>query len=156
MLPRVNVATKIQSSHSWQWLIQKEKKVPSLFGGICNVELRFGQRRGCLVEWWQLLLSPSHSNTLDVTRPQTNSGSVCVSLCAGQVLFDTVYLLVKGTCASTKKKKKKNRTGSFKRKETVLVAVPVHRCVELSSIECVHDEVRDTDSDYVMRKPSRC
>ena len=26
MLPRVNVATKIQSSHSWQWLIQKEKK----------------------------------------------------------------------------------------------------------------------------------
>ena len=28
----------------------------------------------------------------------------------------------------------------------------MHRCVELWSIECV----RDTDSDYVMRKPSRC
>ena len=27
---------------------------------------------------------------LDVTRPQTNSDSVCVSLCAGQVFFDTV------------------------------------------------------------------
>ena len=45
------------------------------------------------VEWPQLLLSPSHSNILNVTRPQTNSDSVCVSLCAGQVLFDTVYLL---------------------------------------------------------------
>ena len=31
-----------------------------------------------------------------------------------------------------------------------------HRCVELWSIECVRDKVRDTDSDYVMRKPSRC
>ena len=30
------------------------------------------------------------------------------------------------------------------------------RCVELWSIECVRDKVRDTDSDYVMRKPSRC
>ena len=27
---------------------------------------------------------------------------------------------------------------------------------ELWSIECVRDKVRDTDSDYVMRKPSRC
>ena len=32
----------------------------------------------------------------------------------------------------------------------------MHRCVELWSIECVRDKVRDTDSDYVMRKPSRC
>ena len=31
---------------------------------------------------------------LDVTKPQTNNDSVWVSLCAGQVLFDTVYLLV--------------------------------------------------------------
>ena len=46
------------------------------------------------LEWWQLSLSPSHSNILDVTRPQANNDSVCVSLCAGQVLFDTVYLLV--------------------------------------------------------------
>ena len=28
--------------------------------------------------------------------------------------------------------------------------------VELWSIECIRDKVRDTDSDYVMRKPSRC
>ena len=46
------------------------------------------------VEWWQLLWSPIHSNILDVKRPQTNNDSVWVSLCAGQVLFDTVYLLV--------------------------------------------------------------
>ena len=34
----------------------------------------------------------------------------------------------------------------------------MHRWVELWSIECVRDKVglRDTDSDYVMRKPSRC
>ena len=32
----------------------------------------------------------------------------------------------------------------------------MHRCVELWSIECVRDKVRDTDSGYVMRKPSRC
>ena len=28
--------------------------------------------------------------------------------------------------------------------------------VQLWSIECVRDKVRDTDSDHVMRKPSRC
>ena len=28
--------------------------------------------------------------------------------------------------------------------------------MQLWSIECVRDKVRDTDSDYVMRKPSRC
>ena len=38
----------------------------------------------------------------------------------------------------------------------VAVLVQDHRCVELWSIECVRDKVRDTDSDYVMRKPSRC
>ena len=32
----------------------------------------------------------------------------------------------------------------------------MHRCVKLWSIECVRDKVRDTDSDYVLRKPSRC
>ena len=32
----------------------------------------------------------------------------------------------------------------------------MYRCVELWSIECVRDKVRDTDGDYVMRKPSRC
>ena len=79
-----------------------KKKSSEPFPGI--LELRFGKRRGCLVECWQLLLSSSHSNILDVTRPQTNSGIVCVSLCAGQVLFHTVYLLVEGTCAWTKKR----------------------------------------------------
>ena len=28
----------------------------------------------------------------------------------------------------------------------------MHRCVELWSIECVRDKVRDTDSDYVTEK----
>ena len=55
------------------------------------MELRFPVANDVAVKWWQLLLSPSHSNISDVTRPQTNSDSVCVSLCAGQVLFDTVY-----------------------------------------------------------------
>ena len=34
----------------------------------------------------------------------------------------------------------------------------MHRCVVLWSIQCVRDKVRgyDTDSDYVMRKPSLC
>ena len=87
----------LRSSHSWQWLIQKVQSLLQLQGS-CNVELHFGKRRGCLVEWWQLLLSPSHSNILNVTRPQTNKMQTvpgCASsLCAGQVLFDTVYLLV--------------------------------------------------------------
>ena len=58
----------LQSSHSLQWLIQKKKEVQSLLQGSCNVELSFGQGRGCLVEWGQLLLSPSHSNILDVNQ----------------------------------------------------------------------------------------
>ena len=67
--------------------------------------------------------------------------------------------LTLSTCLSKElalqqQQKKKDRTGSFKRKETVLV--PVHQCVELWSIECVRDEVRDTESDYLMRTPSRC
>ena len=55
-----------------------------------------------------------------------------------------------------------DRTGSFKRKGTCKLQClcKMHRCVELWSIECVRDKVRDTDSDYmidcVMRKPSRC
>ena len=93
MLP----ATKLSSPELTQLAVadsKDKKKVQSLLRGSCNVELRFAQQRGCLVERWQLLLSPSHSNILDVTRPQTNSDSVCVSRCAGQVLFHTVYLLV--------------------------------------------------------------
>ena len=51
-----------------------------------------------------------------------------------------------------------DRTGTLKRKETCKLQClcKMHRCVELWSIECVRDKVRDTDSDYVMRKPSRC
>ena len=78
-----------------------------------------------------------------------------VSLCASQVLFDTVYLLVEWTCASTKCK-----TGQevfqAQTKWGLQCLCKMHRCVELWSIECVRDKVRDTDSDYVMRKPSRC
>ena len=103
----LNVGYQVQVSRAHtagsDWFKRKkEKKVTSLLRGSCSVELRFGQRRGCLAVWWkQLLLTPSH--ILDVTRPQTNSDSVCVvSRCAGQVLFDKVYLLVKWTCASTK------------------------------------------------------
>ena len=90
------------------------------------------------------MLSPSHSNISDVTRPQTNSGSVCVSLCAGQVLFDTIYLLVEGTCASTKRRQDRK----FQAQRDVQCLCQMHRCVELWSIECERDEVHDTDSDY--------
>ena len=121
----LNVATR-ECCHQNPELTQlavadsKGKKSSEPFPGI--LELRFGQRGGCLVEWWQLLLSPSHSNILNVTRPQTNSGSACVSLCAGQVLFDMVYLLVEGTCASTTTKKRQDRnTVSSAKRRAVLV-----------------------------------
>ena len=65
-------------------------------------------------------LSLNHSNILDVTRPRTKSDRMWISLGAGQVLFDKVYLLVEWTCASTNK--------SFKRKETCSACT---RCVEL-------------------------
>ena len=80
-----------------------------------------------------------------------------VSLCAGQVLFDTVYLLVEWTCASTKCKTGQD-LGSFKRKETCSACA---RCIDAwscgqSSVYATKQPLRDTDSDYVMRKPSRC
>ena len=80
--------------------------------------------------------------------------AACASVCVRvkcSLTLSTCLSKLEGTYASTKKK---DRTGSFRRKETVLV----HRCVELWSIECVRNEVCDTDpdSDYVMRKPSRC
>ena len=68
------------------------------------------------------------------------------------MLFDTVYLLVEWTCASTKCKTGQE-VSSAKRLASCSACA---RCVELWSIECVRDKVRDTDSDYVMRKPSRC
>ena len=116
----LNVATKFRPPDLTQLAVAvQKKKVQSLFRGSCNAELRFGQRRGCLVEWWQLLLSSSqtHSDILDVSRPQTNSDSMCVSLCAGH--FDTVYLLVEWTCASTKCK-----TGQEVSSVTLAVLVP--------------------------------
>ena len=61
-------------------------------------------------------------------------------------------MLVKGTCASTKCK-----TGQEVQAQRDLQCLcKMHRCMELWSIECIRDKVRDTDSDYVMRKPSRC
>ena len=85
------------------------------------LELRFDKRSRCLVEWWQLLLSPSHSNIFDVTRPQTNSGSVCVSLCAGQVLFDTVYLPVLCFNNNNNKKTGQEVSNSSAKRRAVLV-----------------------------------
>ena len=89
-------ASKLRYPELTRLAVADSKESSEPFPGSCIVdsEMRFGQRRGCLVEWWQILLSPSHSNILDVIGPQTNSDSVCVSLCAGQGLFDTVYLLV--------------------------------------------------------------
>ena len=100
---------------------KEKKKVQSLFRGSWIPELRFDKRSRCLVEWWLLLLSPSHSNILDATRPQTNSGSVCVSLCASQVLFDTVYLPVEGTCASTTTKRQDRKFHWSAKRRAVLV-----------------------------------
>ena len=87
----------LKSSHSWQWLIQKKKKIRVFFRGSCNGELRFGQRRGC---WTVATFVESESQYHFRCNQATNKQ--WVSLCAGQVLFDTVYLLVEWTCASTK------------------------------------------------------
>ena len=43
----------------------------------------------------------------------------------------------------------------FQAQRDVHCLCQMHQCVELRSIECVRDEVRNTDSDYVVRKPSR-
>ena len=72
------------------------------------------------------------------------------------MLFDTVYLLVEWTCASTKCKTGQELSSAKRLASCSACACKMHRCVELWSIECVRDKVRDTDSDYVMRKPSRC
>ena len=51
-----------------------------------------------------------------------------VSLCAGQVLFDTVYLLVEWTCASTKCTVRQNR--KFQAQRDLQCLCKMHRCVE--------------------------
>ena len=101
------------------------------------------------------MLSPNHSNILDVARPQTNSGSVCISLCAGQVLVDTVYLLVEGTCASTKKETGQE-VSSAKRLAVLVPDASMPGAVVNRVCARQTHKVCDTDSDYVMRKPSRC
>ena len=109
------------------------------------MELRFGQRSGCLVEWWQLLLSPSHSNILDVTRPQTNSDSVCV-ICVRVKCSLTLSTCLSKELALQQKKKTGPEVSSAKRQ---CLCIDAWSCGQSS----VRDEVRDT---YVMRKPSWC
>ena len=58
------------------------------------------------------------------------------------------------TCASAKCKT--GREVSSAKRLAVLVQDASMQCVKLWSMECVRDKVRDTDSDCVMRKPSRC
>ena len=77
--------------------------------------------------------------------------SVCQ--CAGQVLFDTVYLLAANDLALQQNVRQDRK---FQAQRDLQCLCKIHRCAELWSIECVRDKVRDTDSDYVMRKPSRC
>ena len=76
-----------------------------------------------------------------------------VSLCAGQVLFNTVYLLAANELALQQNVRQDRK---FQAQRDMQCLCKMHRCVGLWSIECVRDKVRDTDSDYVMRKPSRC
>ena len=78
-----------------------------------------------------------------------------VSLCAGQVLFDTVYLLVEWTCASTKCKRGQE-VSSAKRLAVRVQDALMRGAVVNRVCSGLRDKVRDTDTDYVMRKPSRC
>ena len=74
------------------------------------------------------------------------------------MLFDTVYLLVEWTCASTKCKTgqevssaKRLASCSARSIDAWYGAVVNRVCTRQT-----HTKVRDTDRDYVMRKPSRC
>ena len=69
------------------------------------------------------------------------------------MLFDTVYLLAANELALQQNVRQDRQ---FQAQRDLQCLCKMHRCVELWSIECVRDNVRDTDSDYVMRKPSRC
>ena len=97
-----------------------------------------------------------NSNILDVTKPQTNNESVCVRVKCSLTL---------STCLSNELALQQNvrQDRKFQAQRDLQVAVLVQDAyasmrgaVAMWSIECVRDKVRDTDSDYVMRKPSRC
>ena len=127
---------------------KRRKKSSEPFPGILQWEAAFWPTTWLLNGGNFCRVSPNHRNILDVTKPQTNNDSVWVSLCAGQVLFDTVYLLVERTCASNVRQDRKFQA---QRDVQCLWMCKMHQCVELWSIECVRDKVRDTDSDYVRR-----
>ena len=81
----------------------------------------------------------------------TASGSVCVRVKCSLTL---------STCLSNELALQQNvrqdRNSKFQAKRDLQCLCKMHRWVELWSIECVRDKVRDKNSDYVMRKPSRC
>ena len=79
----------------------------------------------------------------------TACGSVCVRAKCSLAL---------STCLSNELALQQNvrQDRKFQAQRDLQCLCKMHRCVELWSIECVHDKVGDTDSDYVMRKPSRC
>ena len=79
----------------------------------------------------------------------TACGSVCVRVKCSLTL---------STCLSNELVLQQNvrQDRKFQAQRDLQSLCKMHRCVELWSIECVRDKVRDTDSDYVMRKPSRC
>ena len=79
----------------------------------------------------------------------TACGSVCVRVKCSLTL---------STCLSNESALQQNvrQDRKFQAQRDLHCLCKMHRCVELWSIECVRDKVRDTDIDYVMRKPSRC
>ena len=66
--------------------------------------------------------------------------------------------LTLSTCLSNELALQQNvrQNRKFQAQRDLQCLCKMHRCVEPWSIECVRDKVRDTDNDYVMRKPSRC
>ena len=60
--------------------------------------------------------------------------------------------LTLSTCLSNELALQQNvrQDGKFQAQRDLQCLCNMHRCVELWSIECVRDKVRDTDSDYVL------
>ena len=79
----------------------------------------------------------------------TACGSVCVRVNCSLTL---------STCLSNELALQQNvrQDRKFQAQRDLQCLCQLHRCVELWSIECVRDKVRDTGSDYVIRKSSRC
>ena len=140
----------LQSSHSWQWLIQK-KKNSEPFPGILEWGAAFWPTTWLLNggNFCRVRITVTSSNILDVTKPQTNNESVCARVKCSLTL---------STCLSNELALQQNvrQDRKFQAQRDLQCLCKMHRCMELWSIECVRDKVRDTDSDYVMRKPSRC